>query len=221
MFNADFGPVGQRHHRRFIHQWNHWQQSDLTLKNDNLNCNTFCGGKKIIRRKAWAKSSLPETESCLNCDLGSSGAKLQNTLIAMTKLNSRLQPTLLNGKKFLSLLKTGFTLVELLIVVVILGVLSGVALPSFLSQRDKANVSAANAQGKQLMAACQLENVEATPDYENIDANLQTAKTFGAITWTPTVSSSACSAVTTGATTTQGSWSLNTTTGVVTVTEAE
>ena len=138
----------------------------------------------------------------------------------MTKLNSRLQPTLLNGKKVLSLLETGFTLVELLIVVVILGVLSGVALPSFLSQRDKANVSAANAQGKQLMTACQLEKVEASPDYTNIDANLITPKTFGAITWTPTVTATACSAATTGATTTQGSWSLNTTTGIVTITEA-
>ena len=137
----------------------------------------------------------------------------------MTKLNSRLQPTLLNGKKVLSLLETGFTLVELLIVVVILGVLSGVALPSFLSQRDKANVSAANAQGKQLMTACQLENVEASPDYTDIDSNLQSAKTFGAITWTPTVTATACSAATTGATTTQGSWSLNTTTGIVTITE--
>ena len=138
----------------------------------------------------------------------------------MTKLNSRLQPTLLNGKKVLSLLETGFTLVELLIVVVILGVLSGVALPSFLSQRDKANVSAANAQGKQLMTACQLENVEASPDYTDIDSNLQSPKTFGAITWTPTVTATACSAATTGATTTQGSWSLNTTTGIVTITEA-
>ena len=138
----------------------------------------------------------------------------------MTKLNSRLQPTLLNGKKVLSLLETGFTLVELLIVVVILGVLSGVALPSFLSQRDKANVSAANAQGKQLMTACQLENLEASPDYTDIDSNLQSAKTFGAITWTPTVTATACSAATTGATTTQGSWSLNTTTGIVTITEA-
>ena len=138
----------------------------------------------------------------------------------MTKLNSRLQPTLLNGKKVLSLLETGFTLVELLIVVVILGVLSGVALPSFLSQRDKANVSAAKAQGKQQMTACQLENVEASPDYTDIDSNLQSAKTFGAITWTPTVTATACSAATTGATTTQGSWSLNTTTGIVTITEA-
>ena len=71
------------------------------------------------------------------------------------------------------------------------------------------------------MTACQLENLEASPDYTNIDANLQTAKNIWGNHLTPTVSAAACSAATTGATTTQGSWSLNTTTGVVTVTEAE
>ena len=82
----------------------------------------------------------------------------------MTTLNSRLQLALLNRKKGRNLLAKGFTLVELLIVVVILGVLSGVALPSFLSQRDKANVSAANAQGKQLMTACLLYTSDAADE---------------------------------------------------------
>ena len=105
--------------------------------------------------------------------------------------------------------------------VVILGVLSGVALPSLLGQRDKANVSAANSQGKSLMTACQLENLESEPDYTNVDVSLRTETEFGKVTWTPTVTADACSAVTTGAETTQGSWSLNTSTGVVSTTKAK
>ncbi len=56
----------------------------------------------------------------------------------MTTLNSRLQLTMLNRKKARNLLQQGFTLVELMIVVVIVGILSGVALPSFLGQASKA-----------------------------------------------------------------------------------
>ena len=44
--------------------------------------------------------------------------------------------------------------VELLIAVVIIGVLSGVALPAFLGQQNKAKVNAANVQARGLMSYC-------------------------------------------------------------------
>ena len=55
----------------------------------------------------------------------------------MTSLKSRLRLTLLTQKKK-NLLQQGFTLIELMIVVVILGILTSVALPSFLNQSTKA-----------------------------------------------------------------------------------
>ncbi len=51
-------------------------------------------------------------------------------------------------------LAAGFTLVELLIAVVIIGVLSGVAMPAFLGQQNKAKVNAANVQARGLMSYC-------------------------------------------------------------------
>ena len=50
----------------------------------------------------------------------------------------------------------GFTLVELLIVVAIIGTLSGVAIPAFLGQRNKASVHTANMQGRGLLSYCQM-----------------------------------------------------------------
>ena len=61
----------------------------------------------------------------------------------MTSLNSKLQLAMLNRKKGRNLLEKGFTLVELMIVIVIVGVLSSVALPSFLNQRAKAEATEA------------------------------------------------------------------------------
>ena len=60
----------------------------------------------------------------------------------MTTLNSRLTLAMLNRKKGRNLLEKGFTLVELMIVIVIVGVLSAVALPNFLGVRDKAESGA-------------------------------------------------------------------------------
>ena len=69
--------------------------------------------------------------------------------------------------------------------------------------------------------ACQLESVGASPNCTNIEANLQIAQTFGSINWIPKVTGQACGAVTTGAKTLQGLWSISTTTGEVTIIEAE
>ena len=61
----------------------------------------------------------------------------------MTSLNTRLQLELLNRKKGRNLLEKGFTLVELMIVIIIVGVLSSVALPNLLGNRDRAAAQAA------------------------------------------------------------------------------
>jgi type IV pilus assembly protein PilA len=59
----------------------------------------------------------------------------------MTSLNSKLQLALINRKKGRNILEKGFTLVELMIVIVIVGVLSSVALPNFLNQTSKAKAT--------------------------------------------------------------------------------
>ena len=57
----------------------------------------------------------------------------------MTTLNSRLKLATLNRNKGRNALERGFTLVELMIVIVIVGILSAVALPNFLGTREKAS----------------------------------------------------------------------------------
>ena len=70
----------------------------------------------------------------------------------MSPLNSRLQLALLNRKKDRNLLEKGFTLVELMIVIVIVGILSAVALPNFLSQTSKAKATECTTKGGSIMS---------------------------------------------------------------------
>ncbi|WP_188021858.1 type II secretion system protein [Synechococcus sp. RS9907] len=141
----------------------------------------------------------------------------------MTTLNSNLRLASLNHNKTESALQKGFTLIELLITVVILGVLSSVAVPGFLAQKDKADIAAANAQGKALMTACKAA-LQENP-VAKVDLNLRDPIPFGKVTWTPTLgtdfggtntsNTKLCQSTTSGTTTPQ-EYLLNASTGEVT-----
>ena len=85
-------------------------------------------------------------------------------LATMTTLNSRLKLAFLNRKKGHNLLEKGFTLVELMIVIVIVGVLSAVALPNFLGTKDKAEVGAIAGSMAGLAKECANNAVLDSPD---------------------------------------------------------
>ena len=121
----------------------------------------------------------------------------------MTSLNPSLRLALLQkakGKK--NILQKGFTLVELMVVIVIVGILSAVALPSFLNQRGKAESTEAIQQIGLMLKEAKiqaLEQVAASTIVTNLTSTKPTNTNFAYTITTNNAGDRVCvSAVATG-----------------------
>src|SRR4030043_1163495 len=72
--------------------------------------------------------------------------------------------------------KKGFTLVELMVVIIILAVLTGIAIPSYMALRNRARVAAAQSEMKNIATALEVyqSDLETYPAEATWDTDLET-----------------------------------------------
>ena len=105
-------------------------------------------------------------------------------------MNTATQLQLLQQlRKRQGLVKQGFTLVELMIVVAIIGLLSAVALPQFLNTRDRADAKAKVGELVGLSKECGTFNAEADMTSSTINGPVNTVTCGGASPASLTMSS--------------------------------
>ena len=92
----------------------------------------------------------------------------------------------------------GFTLIELMIVVAIIGILAAIAIPAYQTYTQKANVASCTSELKSYAGLVAAEKISDQPNPDNIPA-VTTMPHCGTVTWTPTTAAAVGAKPATGA----------------------